>query len=173
MSLSIQGPRWPVSKISALVAIEQQAERCWRVNRYLGSMLTFDFGERVSQQSRRGGALELGSSRLGVRDCAWLAEAAGRAWTSDEADETTAEALTEAFQGAAMTGCDRRRRWLSFHFTSGARLHLDLTTRYEAEADEFVASLALSGGAYFEMLPDGAWEMAPSEDAVPQRVAAA
>lgn len=151
-------PECPAEVVDALIVVEQHDQPCWRVKKYLGSMLTFDFGDRLAMTSLRGEPFEIGSSTIGVRDVWWRASGPGlEALDSNELHEQTQgwRRLDAALQGAALASCVREGPDVVLGFSNGVRFQLDTTNIYEEEADAAVAVLRLSGGACFDLMPDG------------------
>ena len=156
--MSSRPARVSPTALNALIQVEQRLEPCWRVRKYLGSMLTFDFGARLIGQGRRG-PYEIGSSTLGVRNCQWTFDSPTASTDSELAGGHTGELLTRALDGAHLSSCERRQMRLAFGFSNAASLSLDLTNLYGNEPGDPLASIQLSGGAYFELKPDGRFEL--------------
>ncbi len=149
---------WPVAMLDALIKVEQSDQPCWRVGKYLGSMLTFDFGGRVPTRTMRGSTVDLGTSTIGVRDVWWRASGAGlEPFDSDDVAEGRAEwrRLEESAKGACLSGLEREEEGLVLVFSNRLRLELDTTNVYGEEADAAVWVLQLSGGPWFDVTPNG------------------
>ena len=144
--------------VYALIAVEQRKEPCWRVNCYSGSMLTFDLGFPLDMQTSRGEPIKMGRSTIGVRRIWWCVDGpALEPFCSNDLDTNPNLwlYLDAALQGADLISCRRCDEGTILGFSNHISLELDGNNSYEAEPDEVVMSLRLSGGAYFEMTPDG------------------
>lgn len=120
---------------------------CWRVTRVLGSMLVLDFGGREATMTRRGAPIAVGTEQLSIRNVYWRSEGDILArTTSDLIDGPATDRLNEAFQGVALEGCSSSKNRLVFKFSRGLRISVDLTNRYEIEADEQIFELRMSSG---------------------------
>ena len=149
---------WPAAMLDALIKVEQSDQPCWRVGKYLGSMLTFDLGGRVPTRTARGSTIELGTSTIGVRDVWWRASGAGlEPFDSDDVAEDRASwrRLEDCALGACLSGLTRENEGLALVFSNGLRVELDTTNVYDEEAEDAAWVLQLSGGAWFDVMPDG------------------
>lgn len=61
------------NELLRVLKIDFVGKTCWQFNKYLGSMLLFDFGEKFLVFSRSGEGVKVGENMLSVRYCYWEA----------------------------------------------------------------------------------------------------
>lgn len=159
MALTNQAP-WRRRRLSkdefrTVIVNQVSSKACWRCSKYLGSMLTFDFGGKVSIPSFRGGVIEAGETTLGIRDCYWKLLKNGHIITDSDSitDETAAELLA-CMRGAKL--CDfvvSESGYADFLFSNNMTLSLDTTNRYDTQ--DHIAHLTTSDGRIYEVTPRG------------------
>lgn len=123
--------------------------QCWRFGRYLGSMLTLDFGRQIDVETHDSTVVAEGELLIGIRNVFWKAFADdGRTLTSaDEVDDELFKIdLVPLAVGASIVSVSSTHdgRWINFRFDNGFTLAIDTTNMWQ------------SGGDLFEIkIPDG------------------
>ena len=152
-----------VPMANKLINILMQDRPCWRVTRVLGSMLVFDFGDRIDAVTKRGNLIQVGSEQLSIRNVHWLASSGRlRRWTSDTLDGPRMDEMCREFSGSYLKGCHRKGQRLSLVFSHGLKISLDLTNRYGVESAEEIAEFRLKGSLALSLSPGGAFTLRES-----------
>ncbi len=133
--------------------------RCWRFGRYLGSMLTLDFGDQLDIKTNDSTTVAEGSLMVSIRNVLWLALDGERAITTaeDVDDIVFANDLERRPIGAAlaMIKSTANGRWIAFRFDNGFALKVDAANTWQTESDIFEITL-----------PDGRIVVLDSEGAI-------
>jgi hypothetical protein len=129
---------------------------CWRVGKYLGSMLYFDFGEKILVPNKlRGTNVEQGEAIFGVRNCYWTLRSGGHLVAdSDSIDDESAVKSLPCIQGKQIV--DLLASTLGFInvvFSDGVVLSLDSTNRYGTDGP--IAEFVMPDGRIFNVTPRG------------------
>jgi hypothetical protein len=128
----------------------------------MGSMLFFDFGEKVLIPSFRGGMLEAGEATVGIRDCYWeLRSGSQVVTTSDLISDANATKFVEQFRSAKLIDVgtsNRNRKTFNLHFSCGLVLTLDLTNSYATQ--DPIVEFVTSDGRIYEVTPKGQFFLA-------------
>ena len=152
--------RITVSQLNELLSSFQPI-RCWRFGRYLGSMLTFDFGAQLVIKTHDLMAAAEGCLVIGVRNVLWAAEDGGRTITSaeDVDDAIFANDLAWRPIGAALNLIESTAGglWISFRFDNGFALKVDATNTWKTESDIF--EITLPDGRIVVLGHEGALEL--------------
>lgn len=119
--------------------------RCWRFGRYLGSMLTLDFGDQIDVKTHDSTTVAEGSLMVGIRNVLWLAVDGERAiTTAEEVDDVVfANDLEPRPIGAALEMIESTAdgRWIAFRFDNGFALKVDAGNTWKTESDIFEITL--------------------------------
>lgn len=162
----------PPDIVDALIQVEQRDQGCWRLKKYLGSMLTFDFGGRRPVRTLRGTEVELGSSTMSVRDVYWSFQTpGGSSVDSDSVSDEDVRDLDQRLLAATLTGFARDDEDYVLRFSNGIELRIDRTNVYEETPDETIALLQLAGGLQINLMTDGRI-LLDVEESVREKVAA-
>jgi len=122
--------------------------RCWRFGKYLGSMLTLDFGSQIGVETHDSTVVAEGELLIGIRNVFWSAADGDHKLTTAEkvTDEVFETQLVPLAVGASLASISSTQdgRQIIFSFDNGLRLIVDSTNMWQ------------SGGDLFEIkLPDG------------------
>lgn len=119
--------------------------KCWRFGRYLGSMLTLDFGEQLNVKTHDSTIVAEGGLMIGIRNVLWVAIDGERTiTTADEVDDAIfVDKLERRPIGATLEVIESTAdgRWIEFRFDNGFALKLDTTNRWKTESDIFEITL--------------------------------
>lgn len=127
---------------------------CWRVGKYLGSMLYMDFGGEVLSRSIFGDLIILGEATLGIRDCYWrLSNQAEVIVTSETISDDNASEKLKYIEGMYLRDFVVREVEVDFVFSNNLVLSLD--TRNRNEADSRIAEFTAPDGKIYYIEPDG------------------
>ena len=163
----------PVSAVDKLIRYSMHERPCWRVTRVLGSMLVFDFGERLQKATRRGDAIEVGADQLSVRNVHWRASGGVlKPVTSDHLDGDNMAHICRAFSGARLEGCELSGPRFLLRFSRGLKISLDMTNRYDVESDEELFELRTSSGLSLSLTPGEGFNLRGFEQPRASRAAA-
>lgn len=128
---------------------------CWRVGKYVGSMLYMDFGGEVQISTVRQGLVRQGEAMLGIRDCFWTLSDEGQMIVDSEAisDENASEKL-KCIEGALLHDfAVHESVAVDFVFSNNVVLSLDTTNRYATDDD--IAEFVAPDGRIYTIRPDG------------------
>lgn len=149
-----------VSELNQL-SMAFQPLRCWRFGKYLGSMLTLDFGDTIEVATQDQTSIEEGSLKIGIRNVLWVAKDGGRTIVDAERvnDDLFAAELALRPIGAALStitsaGDDR---WIAFSFSNGFVLSVDATNAWKTQSD--LLEMTFPDGRIVVVDEDGAIEL--------------
>lgn len=122
--------------------------RCWRFGKYLGSMLTLDFGSQIGVKTHDSTVVAEGELLIGIRNVFWSAADGDHKLTTaeDVNDEVFETRLVPLVVGASLASISSTQdgRQIIFSFDNGFMLTVDSTNMWH------------SGGDLFEIkVPDG------------------
>ena len=146
------------------VMLDQISDKvCWRVGKYLGSMLYMDFGGVIQTRTVRRTIL-VGEATLGIRDCFWILADGGRVIVDSESitDDNAAEKL-KCLEGVFL--CNfvvRESNMMDLVFSNNVVLSLDASNKYEAEDD--IAEFVAPNGRIYTIRPDCVFFLAGEVD---------
>lgn len=136
--------RLTVAQLNELL-IGFQPMRCWRFGRYLGSMLTLDFGDQIDVETHDSTTVAEGGLMIGVRNVLWVAIDGERTITTaeDVDDVVFANDLERRPIGAALQLVENTAdgRWIAFRFDNGFALKVDAANMWKTESDIFEITL--------------------------------
>jgi hypothetical protein len=128
---------------------------CWGFRKYLGSMLVFDFGEKIEVKSRSGVVVLKGIFSIGVRDCYWEfkfgSRGIGESITSDSINTEAERDICHRVSGVRLIDLIRASDALCAVFSSGDLLLIDMTNKYSS--DDPVIEFS-TNGEFLYMMPD-------------------
>lgn len=115
------------------LASRWEGSKCWGLHHYLGSMLSFDFGERIEVSMRDGMTVFRGARVLSVCDVFWVVYTdKEHAITSNDVDKESFRRIYESMVGSRIESISvKKQDWLHIKFSSGARIAIDLTNLHE------------------------------------------
>jgi hypothetical protein len=146
------------------VMLDQISDKvCWRVGKYLGSMLYMDFGGVIQTRTVRRTIL-LGEATLGIRDCFWILADGGRVIVDSESitDENVAEKL-KCLEGVFLRNLVvRESNTVDLVFSNYVVLSLDTSNKYDAEDD--IAEFVAPNGRIYTIRPDGSFFLSDEVD---------
>ncbi|MDP2367209.1 hypothetical protein [Rhodoferax sp.] len=151
---------WPRRRLArdevrAEILNQMRTLPCWQCGKYLGSMLVFDFGEKVIVPGMRGRQIAQGEATLGVRDCYWkLAQGRQTIADSNSIDDESAADLLLCVQGAEI--CDlvvSKPDFIDLKFSNNVTLSLDTTNRNETQ--DCIAEFVVPDGRIYEVTRRG------------------
>ncbi|MFL9923498.1 hypothetical protein PQR62_04425 [Herbaspirillum lusitanum] len=128
---------------------------CWRIGKYLGSMLYMDFGGEVQITNVRKGLIRQGEAMLGIRDCFWSLSSEAQVIVDSESisDENASEKLS-CIEGAYLRDfAVHESVAVDFIFSSNVVLSLNTTNRYATDDD--IAEFVAPDGRIYIIRPDG------------------
>ena len=151
---------WPSRRLTknefrdALV-VAMKGRDCWRVGKYLGSMLYFDFGARIMVPSRRSGPTEQGEAILGIRDCYWMLYKNRQLITdSDLIEDESANQKLDCLNGVHLFDFEVLKNGeISFIFSNHLALNVDTTNRYATQ--DCIAEMIAPDGRIYTITPRG------------------
>jgi len=118
---------------------------CWRFAKYLGSMLTLDFGDQIDVQTHDSTFVIEGSLVIGVRNAFWIAMMGERVITNSAGvDQPTFDKeLSRCPIGSVLEEVSKTddNRWISFRFANTFALNVDATNMWKTESDIFEITL--------------------------------
>ena len=122
--------------------------RCWRFGKYLGSMLTLDFGRQIDVKTHDSTMVAEGELVIGIRNVFWWAgDGDHKLMTAEEVNDGVFETrLVPLVVGASLASVSSTQdgRQIIFSFDNGFMLAIDSTNLWH------------SGGDLFEIkVPDG------------------
>jgi hypothetical protein len=133
-----------VMELSALL-IAYQPLKCWQFRKYLGSMLTLDFGDEINIRPAEPTPLEVGVFLIGIRNVYWQATNGEGVIADAESvdDRIFAERLAMLPVGAALTELKAvdGNRWIVFQFDNGFALKVDRTNIWRTDMIMFEITL--------------------------------
>lgn len=122
-----------------------QPMRCWRFGRYLGSMLTLDFGDQIGVQTHDSTTVAEGCLMIGLRNVLWVAVDGERTITTaeDVDDIVFANDLERRPIGAALQLVENTvdGRWIAFRFDNSFALKVDAANMWKTQSDIFEITL--------------------------------
>lgn len=141
--------------LRATIVDQLQGKCCWQAGKYLGSMLYFDFGQRIQVQGRNQRVVERGEASLGIRDCHWnFGDGVHVLADSDTVTDASAARLLAQIQGASLIQiAPGTADGMCFVFSNGWVLALDISNRYGTADD--IAEIALPDGSVCGVTPQG------------------
>ena len=138
-----------------------QPMRCWRFAKYLGSMLTLDFGDQLDVKTSDSTAVAEGVLMIGIRNVLWIAFDNGRVISNaDDVDNATfARDLERRPMGASLCAVESTANspWIVFRFDNGFSLQVDTANTWKTESD--LLELTLPDGRIIVLDEDGALEV--------------
>jgi hypothetical protein len=144
------------SALLAQVLNELPSGKCWGGNLYLGSMIVFDFGERL-QLTRSRSSVYVGSTSLSIRNVYW--EFRLRNERIETAQTVNSQSFSRSvlphFLGQSIEGADPNAQpgFIRFSLSNSIHLDLDITGRWPTE--DVLAELTLKDGRFIKCLRDG------------------
>lgn len=152
--------RIDVAKLNELIA-GFHPMRCWRFGRYLGSMLTLDFGEQIELRTIDSATVAEGELMIGIRNVFWVAIDGERtvANADDVDDVVFVNDLQQRPIGAALQAIESTEdsRWIVFRFDNDFALKVDAINTWKTEADVF--EITLPDGRIVVLDEEGAIEV--------------
>jgi hypothetical protein len=159
MAFTTEAP-WPSQQLteSAMrqAILDQITEKaCWRVGKYLGSMLYLDFGGEIQIPSMRQGMIRQGEAMLGIRDCYWgLSSQAEVIVDSETISDDNASEKLKGIEGMLLRDfIVHEAIAVDFVFSNNVVLSLDTTNRYVTDDD--IAEFTAPDGRIYTIKPDG------------------
>ena len=144
------------SALLAQVLNQLPSGKCWGGNLYLGSMILFDFGERLLLTRPRG-SVYVGSTSLSIRNVYWefrlRNELIETAQTVDS--QSFSRSVLPHFLGQSIEGADPNAQPGFIRFLLSNSIHLDLDTTGKWPTEDVLAELTLKDGRYIKCLRDG------------------
>lgn len=142
-------------KLRVSIADQMRGKFCWQCSRYLGSMLSFDFGEKVLIPSMRRGEIEQGEATLGIRDCYWkLSNGSLPVTDSESINDENAVELLSCIKGAELNDLIvPELGFLNLMFSNDLILSLDTTNRYATR--DHIAEFVFPDGRIYDVTPRG------------------
>lgn len=126
---------------------------CWKVGRYLGSMLYFDIGESVNVKSVRSGVIKKGEISLGIRNVFWDIHYKGSSIIDSSYIEREHEhLLTKAFLGQKFELFIFLNDFVEIHFSGGHIIYVDTSNEYETEGN--ILEISFHNRAIYEITCD-------------------
>lgn len=128
---------------------------CWRVEKYLGSMLYMDFGGVLQVPSIRKGIIPQGEAMLGVRDCYWTLSRQQNLIVNSEiiSDENALERLSCLNRTFLCDFVLHEGATADFVFSNNVVLSLDTTNKNLTEDD--IAEFVAPDGRIYAIRPNG------------------
>ena len=128
---------------------------CWRVGKYLGSMIYADFGERVKRNIRGRGEEDVGEVAVGIRGCYWLLHVGHSLFTtSDEDLSDFDDRIKPLLMGERLLEVSYwSAELLSISLSGQLQLFLDLTNRNAVEGS--IAEFQHKDGRILCVAPNG------------------
>ncbi len=137
-----------------------QPLRCWRFGKYLGSMLTLDFGDQIDVTTHDSTTVQEGALKIGIRNVFWAATDRERAIADAKNidDKTFSAQVSQRPIGAALSGISSadNGRWITFGFDNGFALNVDTTNTWKTQSDIF--EIMFPDGRIVVLDKDGAFE---------------
>lgn len=159
MAFTVQAP-WSSRELSQTAMqqaiLGQVADKtCWRIEKYLGSMLYLDFGGEIAVPTVRQGTILQGEAMLGIRDCYWNLFRDGQTIVDSESisDDNACEKLS-CIKGVRLSDfAVHEGLTVDFIFSNNVVLSLDTTNKYSTDSD--IAELVMPDGKIYIIRPDG------------------
>jgi hypothetical protein len=129
--------------------------KCWRVGKYLGSMLYMDFGARISVPARNS-VVEAGEATLGIRDCYWTILNYGKeVIDSDTVDESWIPQLSTVFVGSELSrvALSASSQEVVLSFSAHCEIRVDASNRYGTT--EAILEFVSPNGHIHQVEPSG------------------
>jgi hypothetical protein len=145
-------------EMNNIISNNTHGQLCWRVIKYLGSMLVFDFGGKILSKLRSGNLVELGTSILSVHDCYWEIYRHNTIITdSDSIDDEIAKNLTKIFIDSELKyiAVNNKKNTIDWFFSNEIILSTDIINKYESSNDCGEVELTIPDGRIYKISLNG------------------